>query len=408
MSKGNIVTGLDIGTNSIKCLVIQKNQNDCEVLSYAEIPSFGLRKGIVDNVEETAKNVQLILSGVERDCNKKIRSVSVNIGGNHIYVTPSDGIISVSRADQRISKEDVDRVIQATKAVNLPGNYEVLDVIEREFIIDDQSGIKQPLDLSGVRLEAKVLLLCIFSRDFLNLTQAVLGSKVQINDVLPSPLAAAKAVLTPQQKELGVALIDIGAATTSLAVFEEGDLIHLAIFPIGSSNITNDIAIGLKTEVAVAEAIKKQHGTCVFTKKEKEIIKDQSHKKIEIFDKSESLAFTKKDLVDIIEPRVSEILDLVQKELKKSGKHKMLPGGIVLTGGGVKLPKIKELTKDTLELNCEIGIPRGIVGIQEDPSLATVAGLALGGVDFDEEASILGLTKGWGSKIKRIFRIFIP
>jgi len=408
MSKGNIVTGLDIGTNSIKCLVIQKNQNDCEVLSYAEIPSFGLRKGIVDNVEETAKNVQLILSGVERDCNKKIRSVSVNIGGNHIYVTPSDGIISVSRADQRISKEDVDRVIQATKAVNLPGNYEVLDVIEREFIIDDQSGIKQPLDLSGVRLEAKVLLLCIFSRDFLNLTQAVLGSKVQINDVLPSPLAAAKAVLTPQQKELGVALIDIGAATTSLAVFEEGDLIHLAIFPIGSSNITNDIAIGLKTEVAVAEAIKKQHGTCVFTKKEKEIIKDQSHKKIEIFDKSESLAFTKKDLVDIIEPRVSEILDLVQKELKKIGKHKMLPGGIVLTGGGVKLPKIKELTKDTLELNCEIGIPRGIVGIQEDPSLATVAGLALGGVDFDEEASILGLTKGWGSKIKRIFRIFIP
>jgi len=264
------------------------------------------------------------------------------------------------------------------------------------------------LDLSGVRLEAKVILLCIFSRDFLNLTQAVLNSKVQINDVLPSPLAAAKAVLTPQQKELGVALIDIGAATTSLAVFEEGDLIHLAIFPIGSSNITNDIAIGLKTEPAIAEAIKKQHGTCVFAKKEKEIIKDQSHKKIEIFDKSDSLAFTKKDLVDIIEPRVSEILDLVQKELKKIGKHKMLPGGIVLTGGGVKLPKIKELTRDTLELNCEIGIPKGIVGIQEDPSLATVAGLALGGVDFDEEASILGLTKGWGSKIKKIFRIFIP
>jgi len=410
MSKGNIVTGLDIGTNSIKCLVIQKKQNECEVLSYAEIPSSGLRKGCVEDVEETAKNVQLAMAGIERDCNKRISSVSVNIGGNHIYVTPSDGIISVSRADQRISKEDVDRVIQATKAINLPGNYEVLDVIEREFIIDDQKGIKQPLDLTGVRLEAKVLLLCIFSRDFLNLTQAVLSSKVQINDVVPSPLAAAKAVLTPQQKELGVALIDIGHSTTSLAVFEEGDLIHLAIFPIGSSNITNDIAIGLKTEVAIAESIKKQHGTCVFNKKDKdkEIVKDQSHKKIEIFDKSESLLFTKKDLVDIIEPRVSEILDLVQKELKKIGKHKMLPGGIVLTGGGAKLPKIKELTKATLELNCEIGVPKGIVGIQDDPSLATVAGLALGGVDFDEEASILGLTKGWGSKIKKIFRIFIP
>ena len=408
MSKGNIVTGLDIGTNSIKCLVLQKNQNDCEVLSYAEIPSFGLRKGAVVNVDDVARNVQSIMSGVERDCNKKISSVFVNIGGNHIYVTPSDGIISVSRADQRISKEDIERVLQATRAINLSRNDEVLDVIAKEFIVDDQKGIKQPLDLSGVRLEAKVLLLCVFSPYFLNLTQAVLSSKLQINDVVPSPLAAAKAVLTPQQKELGVALIDIGASTTSLAVFEEGDLIHLAIFPIGSSNITNDIAIGLKTEVAIAESIKKQHGTCIFNKKEKEIIKDQSHKKIEIFDKSSSLSFTKKDLVDIIEPRVSEILDLVQKELKKIGKQEMLPGGVVLTGGGAKLPKIKELTKETLGLNCEIGTPKGIIGIQDDPSLATVAGLALGGVDFDEEAGILGLTKGWGSKFKKIFRIFIP
>jgi cell division protein FtsA len=413
MSKGNIVTGLDIGTSTIKCLVVQKKQNECEVLSYAEIPSFGLRKGAVVNVEDTARNVQLIMSGVERDCNKKIGSVFVNIGGNHMYVTPSDGIISVSRADQRISKEDIDRVLQATRAINLSRNDEVLDVIAREFIIDDQRGIKQPLDLSGVRLEAKVLLLCVFSPYFLNLTQAVLSSKVQINDVVPSPLAAAKSVLTPQQKELGVALIDIGSATTSLAVFEEGDLIHLAVFPIGSGNITNDIAIGLKTEVAIAESIKKQHGTCIFTKKEKEIIKDQSHKKIEVFGGpasggDNSLNFTKKDLVDIIEPRVSEILDLVQKELKKIGKQEMLPGGIVLTGGGAKLPKIKELTKETLRLNCEIGIPKGIIGIQEDPSLATVAGLALGGVDFDEEVGILGLTKGWGSKVRKIFRIFIP
>jgi len=408
MSKGNIVTGLDIGTSTIKCLVVQKKQNECEVLSYAEIPSFGLRKGAVVNVEDTARNVQLIMSGVERDCNKKISSVFVNIGGNHMYVTPSDGIISVSRADQRISKEDIERVLQATRAINLSRNDEVLDVIAREFIIDDQRGIKQPLDLSGVRLEAKVLLLCVFSPYFLNLTQAVLSSKVQINDVVPSPLAAAKSVLTPQQKELGVALIDIGSATTSLAVFEEGDLIHLAVFPIGSGNITNDIAIGFKTEVAIAESIKKQHGSCIFTKKEKEIVKDQLHKKIEVFDKSSSIAFTKKDLVDIIEPRVSEILDLVQKELKKIGKQEMLPGGIVLTGGGAKLPRIKELTKETLELNCEIGTPKGIVGIQDDPSLATVAGLVLGGVDFDEEVGILGLTKGWGSKVRKIFRIFIP
>ncbi len=408
MAKANIAVGLDIGTSSIKCLAIQKKQFDCEVLAYSEIPSFGLRKGIVTDADETAKNIRTVISEVEKDCGKRISSVSVNIGGNHIYVTPSDGTISVSRADQRISKEDIERVQQATKAINLPKNDEVLDVIPREYIIDGQGGIKEPLNLTGVRFEAKVLLLCVFSPYFLKLTQAVLGSKIQINDVIPSPLAAAKAVLTPQQKELGVALIDIGSSTTSLAVFEEGDLIHLAIFPIGSANITNDIAIGLKIEVAMAESIKRQHGTCIFSKKEKESSKEQTPRKIEVFEKSSLTSFTKKDLVDIIEPRVSEILDLAQKELKKIGRQKLLPGGIVLTGGGSKLSKIKELTKESLELVCEIGTPKNILGVQEDPSLATVAGLALEGVDFDEEPGILGITKGFGSKIKKIIRIFVP
>jgi len=407
MARGNIVAGLDIGTYSIKALVIQKKAKDWEVLSYAEVPSFGLRKGAVVSVEETAKNVQMIMSGVEKDCNKKIGSVFVSIGGSHLYVTPSDGIISVSRADQRISKEDVERVLQATKAINISRNDEVLDVIPREYIIDDQKGIKQPEDLTGIRLEAKVLLLCVFSPYFINLTQAVLNSKLQINDVIPSPLAAANAVLTPQQKELGVALIDIGAATTSLAVYEEGELIHLAVFPIGSANITNDIAIGLKTEVAIAESVKKQHGTCMFSKTEKSA-KDQSRKKIEVFDKSSSLNFTKKDLVDIIEPRVSEILDLVQKELKKINRQELLPGGIVLTGGGAKIPKIKELTKNTLNLACEIGLPKGIIGLQEDPALATVAGLALEGVDSGGDGGILDLTQGWGARIKRWLKNFIP
>ncbi len=405
--KGNIVTGLDIGTHTIKALVAQRKENVWEVLSYAEIPSFGLRKGAVVNVEETSKNVQMIMSGIEKDCNRRISSVSVNIGGSHLYVTPSDGIISVSRADNRISKEDVERVLQATKAINIPRNEEVLDVFPKEFIIDDQKGIKEPEGLTGIRLEVKVLLLCYWQTYFTNLTQAVLNSKLRIYDIVPSPLAAAKAVLTPQQKELGVALIDIGAATTSLAVFEEGELIHLAVFPIGSANITNDIAIGLKTEVQIAESIKKQHGTCMFCKTDKDK-KDQSKKKIEVFDKSDSLNFTKKNLVDIIEPRVSEILDLAQKELKKISRQELLPGGIVLTGGGAKIPRIKELTKETFKLACEIGIPKQIMGLEEDPSLATVAGLALGGVDFDEEESILGVARGWGSKFKKMFRVFLP
>src|SRR3989338_4233405 len=413
MSRGHIVTGLDIGTSTIKVLVAEKRASEWEVLSYVKMPSFGLRRGAVVNPEETAKNLQLLLDGVQKDCGQKIHSVLVNIGGSHLHVTPSDGLISVSRADHIISEEDRDRLMKATGDINIPLNEEILDVFPKEFIIDEERGIKQPIGLTGVRLQAKVVLLCYFQSYFINLTQAVLGAKLQIDDIVPSPLAAAEAVLTRQQKEIGAAVIDIGASTTSLAVFDEGDLIHLAIFPLGSANITNDLAIGLKTDVAIAEDIKKQHGTCVIANTEKEK-KDQAKKKIEVFDKAYSLEFTKKNLVDIIEPRVYEILDLMQKELKKIGRQELLPGGIVLTGGGAKLPKIKELAKEQLKLNCQIGIPKGIIGLEQDPALATVAGLVLEGTDLNDEKKdrVLGLSLGFmkkfSFKFKRMFRVFIP
>jgi len=417
MAKGHIVTGLDIGTNTIKALVVQRKGKGWEVLCYQQMPSFGLRRGAVVNPEETARNVQLLISGVERDCGRKIKSVFVNIGGSHLHIAPSDGLISVSRADHIISQEDIDRVLQATRAINIPLNEEILDVFPREFIIDDQKGIKQPLGLTGVRLETKVVLLCYFQSYYTNLAQAVFNAKLQINDIVPSPLAAAKAVLTPQQKEIGVALIDIGSATTSLAVFEEGDLIHFAVFPLGSANITNDIAIGLRTEVAAAEDIKKQYGACIVAKSEKEkkdIRQSAERKKIEVFDQSHSLSFTKKFLVDIIEPRVSEILSLMQKELKSIGRQELLPGGIVLTGGGAKLPKIKDLVKQQLKLPCRIGIPEGIMGLEENPALATVVGLVLEGIDFETGekegmlGSPLGFIKGLGLKFKRMLKVFIP
>ena len=413
MAKNQIVGGLDVGTSHIKALVAQRHQDAWEVLHYAQIPSFGLRRGAVDNIDETAKNIHMLLSGVERDCGKKIHSVFVNIGGSHLYTTPSDGLISVSRADHIISEEDVDRVLQATRAISHSSNEEILDVFPREFIIDEQRGIKQPLGLIGVRLEAKVVLLCYFAQYFTNLSQAVLHAGLQIDDIIPSPLAAAEAVLTRQQKEIGAAVIDIGHSTTSLAVFDEGDLIHMAVFPIGSANITNDIAIGLKTDVAIAEEIKKQHGAVTLAKNDKEK-KGAAAKKIEIFESTHSLAFTKKQLVDIIGPRVIELLDLMQKELKKIGRQELLPGGVILTGGGAKLPHIKELAKEVLGLPCDIGVPKGIAGLENDPALATVAGLILGGVNVIDEgeesvlANSLGFLKGWGSKMRRMLRVFIP
>ncbi len=417
MARSKIITGLDIGTNSIKALVIEKRGNEWNLLSYSSIPSFGLRRGSVVNVEETSRNIQILLSGIEKESGRRINSAYVNIGGSHLYITPSDGLISVSRADHIISQEDVERVLQATRAINIPMNEEILDVFPKEFIIDDQRGVKHPLGLSGVRLQAKVLLLCYFQQNFVNLTQAVLGAKLQIDDIIPSPLAAAESVLTREQKEAGVAVIDIGSATTSLSVFEEGDLVHMAVFPLGSANITNDLAIGLKTEIAIAEDIKKQHGSCLASEKgEKEKRGVINKSKSVMGQKADTsnqypVSFTKKSLVDIIEPRVSEILDLMQKELKKIGRQELLPAGIVLTGGGAKLSRIKDLAKERLKLPCRIGFPKSIIGLQEDSSLATVAGLVMLSPDFYEEGSStmsFDFIKGWGSKFRKMFRVFIP
>jgi cell division protein FtsA len=427
MARSRIITGLDVGTNSIKCLVVEQSTNAWNVLSYVHIPSFGLRRGIVSNVEETARSIQLLLAETERNCGRKVNSVFVNIGGSHLYTLPSDGLISVSRADHIISQEDVDRVLQATRAINIPMNEEVLDVFPREFIIDDQKGIRQPLGLHGVRLQTKVVLLCYFQQHFINLTQAVLNARLQIDDVIPSPLAAAESTLSKQQKEIGAAVIDIGSATTSLAVFDEGDLIHMAIFPLGSSNITYDLAIGLRTEVPIAEDIKKQHGACLLSPGDKDKKSQVEQKRSHVIKMKNSsnqadnkvsvgygIDFGKKDLVNIIEPRVSEILDLMYKELKKIGRQELLPGGITLTGGGSKIPKIIELAKDRLRLPCSLGIPSGITGLPDDPALATVAGLIMNSPDFSNEDNKRtfhfsgGLIKGWGSALKRMFRVFIP
>ena len=408
MLRSNIITGLDIGTNAMKILVVQKSGQNLDFLAKAVIPSFGLRKGVVVNIEETSKNIQILLSELQKTYDKKINSAFANIGGGHLYLTHSHGLISVSRADGKISQEDIERVLQAAQAVNLPSNQEILDVFPTEFIIDDQKNIREPLGLIGKRLEAKVLLLISFSPYLKNLSQALFGVKIQIDGIISSPLAAARSALTPQQKELGVVLIDIGAATTSLAVFEEGDLIHFAVLPIGSANITNDIAIGLRTEIETAEKIKKQFGTCILGKTKREE-KHQGRKKIEISDKSSPISFSHKILVDIIEARVFEIFALVQKELRKISRQELLPAGAIITGGGAKLPKIVEIAKKELKLPCRIGVPKGITGLEEDPSLATVAGLVLEGVEFGEgEVGVFSFAKGLGSRIKRIFRSFIP
>lgn len=413
MARTKIITGLDVGTSAIKALVAAKNPDsfDLEILGKAEIPSFGMRKGIVDSIDEISKNIARVLTQVQADVGQKLDDVYTNIGGNRMCSVISRGSVIVSRADQRISEEDINRVMQTTQAFSLPSNKEILDIFPREFIVDGEGQIKNPLNMQGLRLEAEALALCVFSPHLKNLTAAVLNAGFQISNIVPSILASSRAVLTPQQKELGVCLLDIGAGTCGMAVYEEGDLAHLAVFPIGSANITNDLAIGLRTDIEIAERIKREFGACLLRGSKKE--------KIELLSgsgNSEFLTFSHKMLGNIIEPRVSEIFDLVQQELKKVHLRTMLPAGIVLTGGGAKLPKIAELAKKELKLPARVAFPRGQgwQGLEEDPAWSTCWGLVLEGADIEKDENWMKkslpqvLGPGLRIKFKKIFKTFLP
>jgi len=363
----------------------------------------GVRKGVVINVHNVSEIIENLVKKVKQDCGRKIEGVYASIGGCHIFCTSSRGLVSVSRADQRISEEDIERVLQNAQSFSLPANKEILDIFPREFIVDDEGGVKEAVGMQGMRLETDVLVLCGFSPYLKNSTQAILNSDLRVNYSTPSPLAAARAVLTPREKELGVVILDIGAGTTSLAVFEEGSLIHVAIFPIGSGSITSDIAICLKTDIDVAEKIKLEFGSCHAAAKS-----HTDEKKIKI-EGEEPIIFSKKTLTDIIGARVSEIFSLANKELKKISRQNLLPAGVVLTGGGAKLPGIKELARKELKLPCRIGFPQGFPSFSEDSSLSVLCGLVLEGAEAEGGPEGPGPRAGGViNKIKKFFRIFVP
>lgn len=403
--KPHYITGLDIGTNTIKVLVADKksDKSNLETIFQVQEPSIGIRRGVIIDPEAVSNTIRSIFLKVNEEVGKRIDSVYINVGGSHIFSSSSKGVISVSRADRKISEEDINRVLQAAQTFSLPSNKEIFNAFPREFIIDGEKGIKEPLGLQGIRLEVEVLALGGFSPYLKNLTRAVLGADLQILDMIPSPIAEARAVLTPKQKETGAAVLNIGAGTSNLAVYEEGQLVHMAILPIGSSNITNDIAIGLKTDIEIAERIKTEYGSCSLSGKDLRI-------KVEIGEES-PLVISQKFLAKIIDARVFEIFSEINKELKKISRERALPAGIILTGGGVKLPRIIDLAKREFRLPCKIGSPKGFAELKEDPIFADVCGLVLSGADLEKE-------EGGGfnflpdikikKSLKKFLRIFIP
>ena len=377
MSKDNIIVGIDVGSSNIRTVIAQ-SFSDVEIpriIGVGEVLSSGIRRGTISDTEEVIKSINESVEKAERMAGLTVKNANVNIGGTEISFQNSKGVIAVGRADGEVIEDDLERVIIEAQNVALPLNREIIYVIPKNYRLDDQENIKDPLGMRGVRLEMNALVIECSSNQVKNLTKCIHQSGIDINEIILEPLAAATSVLAKKQKELGVVLINIGGGTTGISVFEDGDLLHTAVLPVGAGHVTNDIAIGLRTSIEVAEKVKLEFGNAV----PEEINKKEEIDLSEI-DSQESGFVSRYHVAEIIEARLEEIFTMVNKELKNIGKAGLLPAGAVITGGGAKLLGIVDLAKNVLGLPAQVGFPVNLGGIMnrvDDPSFSTAIGLVI-------------------------------
>ncbi len=378
MSRSHYYVGLDIGSSSIRALIAQELSEDdlLRVVGVGTAPSVGIRRGAVVDVEAVAKACNAVLEHAERMAGHPAESVTVSVTGAEIACQDALGVVAVGRADGEVAEDDMTRVFEEVQArLTLPLNREIIHVIPKDYRLDDQKNIKDPLGMSGVRLEMNASIVSGNTSHLKSISRSLEQAGTSADSFVVEPLAAAEAVLHQKQKELGTVLINIGGATTSMVVFEDGDLLHLAVFPVGGGHITNDIAIGLRTSIEVAEAVKLQYGSAL-----PEEIGKKEDVDLNMFDAQEEGLVSRRHIAEIIEARLEEIFLFVNSELKNIGREGLLPGGAVLTGGGALLPGAIEFAKNVLRLPAQIGYPKALGGILDqvdNPQFSTVIGLVL-------------------------------
>ncbi len=377
-----IFTGLDVGSHAVRVAVgklvpTSDGKEQMHIIGAVEVPSSGINKGTITNLEDAVSSISRALEQAERITGVPVNSAWVGISGGHIISQESRGVIGVGRSDGEIREEDVERAIEAARTVATPTNYEIIHVIPKSFIVDGQRGVKDPVGMNGIRLEVDALIIQGLGSQIKNLTKAVYRTGMNIEDLVFSILATAEAVVSDRQKELGVCVVNVGASTTSLVVYEEGDVLHTSVLPIGSDHITSDIALGLRTSIDVAEQVKLRYATCV---------PEEINKKDEInlaeLGAPEDEIVGRRFIADITLARAEEIFEYVDKELKKVERSGMLPAGLVLTGAGAKLPGMLEAAKAILRLPVSLGNAIGITSVIDranDPGLSTAIGLVLWG-----------------------------
>lgn len=393
MAKESYIVGLDIGTANIRVVQakLQPDTGSFAVVGASEVTASGIRRGVIVDIEEAVSCISQALEKAERMTGVPITNVNVSVGGTHISSIPSHGVIAVSRADGEISENDIVRCVDASQAISIPPNKEVLHVFPKTFTLDGQTGIKDPLGMSGIRLEVDTLIVQAGLPFIRNLTRAVMQAGLEIDDLVLSCAAAAESVLSKRQKDLGVAVVDLGAGTTGVAVYEEGDLLHTAVIPIGSMHVTNDIAIGLRCSIETAEKVKLLYGHC-----EPKAVDKNEEIDLSKLDPQEEQSAMRGYVVEIIEARMEEIFEHVNRELKKINRDGKLPAGIVLTGGGSNLPGTVEFSKKHLRLPATSGTPQNnittIIDRIDDPAFATATGLVLWGGKFSSPSGNLELS----------------
>lgn len=375
---GNLVVGLDIGTTKV-CAIVAEMTGDgvVDVIGVGHSPSRGLRKGVVVNIEATVDSIRRAVEDAELMAGVEIRSAFVGIAGGHIKGINSRGVIAISGKNREVTQPDIDRVIDAAKAVALPVDREVIHVLPQEFIIDDQGGIREPLGMCGIRLEAEVHIVTGAVASAQNIIKCADKAGLEVQDIVLQQLASSEATLTPEEKELGCILVDVGGGTTDVAVYVDGSIYHTAVLAVGGDMLTNDIAIGLRTPQPEAESLKRKYGCALASMARPE-------EKIEVpsVGGRRPRVLARQTLCEIIQPRLEELFMLVDQEVRRAGYAPRVNGGLVVTGGSAIMEGVPELAEQVFDMPVRRGAPRGVGGLTDvisSPMYATGVGLGLYG-----------------------------
>ena len=377
MVQNEIIVGLDIGTSFTKMAIGKRLREDKtpSIIALGVSPSEGVRRGIITDIQDVTRSINQVLEYTSKMIEEDVKEICISINGAHITSYLTSDKIAISRGDGNVTEEDVNRVLTNANPGPSSQNKEILSIIPKTYNLDEETGIKNPVGMNGIRLEVEALVVENTSSSMKNLEKCIdnLGLKIQSQEI--GIIASAQSVLTKKQKDLGVAVIDLGAGTTSIVVYEEGHLIHIGVIPIGANHITNDLAIGLRTSIEVAEKVKLKYGTAL-----EKTLGENTKLKIDLskIDSAEEGVFPLPYIASIIEARSKEIFELITKELKKIERDGLLPAGVVLVGGGSNLKAIVDLAKKELKLPVKIGIPQGVEGSIADvdnPIYANLVGL---------------------------------